>query len=72
MKCYSDSPVFGIAVDLGSIKATSSPVVWAIGLVRDPAIQYVDSLGRPQERSSYFWTQYPTVGAAVRVPFFVR
>lgn len=40
--------VMGLAVDLGSITSTSSPVVWGLGLVRDPVIQYATGTSSPR------------------------
>ncbi|KAK7438891.1 hypothetical protein VKT23_017817 [Stygiomarasmius scandens] len=37
--------VFGISVDLGTITSTSGPVVWGLGLVRDPIINYPSASG---------------------------
>ncbi|KAJ8518900.1 hypothetical protein ONZ45_g4053 [Pleurotus djamor] len=54
-----DWPVFAISVDLGSILSTDSPVVYGIGLVRDPSTQVKFNDGRPDQlRSTYFWTQF--------------
>ncbi|KZT72217.1 hypothetical protein DAEQUDRAFT_763324 [Daedalea quercina L-15889] len=53
-----DYPVFGLAVDLGTIQSTSSPVVWTIGFVRDPSVQYTTGAGTVQNRSPYYVTQY--------------
>ncbi|KAK0246468.1 hypothetical protein EDD85DRAFT_758599 [Armillaria nabsnona] len=55
--------VLGHAVNLNNITSTTSSVVWAIGLVRDPVILY--STGANNSRSSYFWTAYNTVSDAV-------
>ncbi|KAF8263272.1 hypothetical protein EI94DRAFT_1704113 [Lactarius quietus] len=53
------NPVFAISRDLGTIQATQSPVVWAIGLTTNPAIQYQDpSTNAAQQRSLYYQTQY--------------
>ncbi|THH26639.1 hypothetical protein EUX98_g7550 [Antrodiella citrinella] len=58
-------PVFAFASDLGSVSTSSTPVVFALGHVRDPAIQYITSDGPLQERSLYFWTQFSTIGDAI-------
>ena len=44
--------------DLGSIQATQDPIVWAVGLITDPVLNYTDSSGATQQRSLYFKTQY--------------
>lgn len=50
--------VFGIAQSLGNIKATSKPVVWAIGYTRDPALQYTDLSNVEQDRFLYYKANY--------------
>ncbi|KAF8867760.1 hypothetical protein BD779DRAFT_1244531 [Infundibulicybe gibba] len=58
-------PVFGLALDLGNISEISTPVVWALGVVRDPVINYGSGGGKIQPRSSFFWTQYSTIRDAI-------
>ncbi|KAJ3517828.1 hypothetical protein NLJ89_g250 [Agrocybe chaxingu] len=60
----SNWPVLAIAMDLGSITQTSTPVIWTIGLLRDPVIRYVRDAGI-ESRTSYFWTKYQSIGDAV-------
>lgn len=50
--------MFAFSVDFGTVSATQEPVVWAVGHVRDPSIQYslsgdVTSL-RPLYTTEYF------------------
>jgi len=53
--------VFAISRDLGTIKATQAPVVWAVGYTTDSAINYSGSFGAPPtSRSPYYKTRYPT------------
>ena len=57
---YPDHPVFAISRDLGLIQATEDPVVWAVGHIMDPAINYTTLSGAaPQQRSLFYKTQYP-------------
>lgn len=65
---YSDWPVFGISVDLGTITSTSSPIVWGLGLIRDPCIQYETASGNIEQRSSYFWSNFSTDVEVVSFP----
>ncbi|EIW80656.1 DUF1793-domain-containing protein [Coniophora puteana RWD-64-598 SS2] len=58
-------PVFAFAHDLGTVSSASDPVIYAIGHVRDPAIQYVTAGNNLQDRSSYFWTKYTSVTDAI-------
>ena len=51
--------VFAISRDLGTIRATQDPVVWAIGHTIDVAINYTDLSGAPPVyRSPYYKIQY--------------
>ncbi|KLO08004.1 DUF1793-domain-containing protein [Schizopora paradoxa] len=52
--------VWGISADLGSVTTTSSPLVYAIGLIRDPAIQFTTLSGNAQLRSSYYRMNFTT------------
>ncbi|KAF8903983.1 hypothetical protein CPB85DRAFT_1226086, partial [Mucidula mucida] len=62
-----DWPVLAHSIDLGEIEATSpGTVVWGIGLVRDPGIDYEPSQdAAAKSRSSYFWTLYSSVDDAI-------
>lgn len=51
-------PVFGFAKDLGMINMATEPTVFSVGLVRDPAVQYIVAGGMLQDRSLYFWSNY--------------
>ncbi|CAL1698759.1 unnamed protein product [Somion occarium] len=57
-------PVFGMAHDLGQVSSTSAPVVWSVGHVRDPAVEYIVQ-GGFQNRSLYFWSQYLNISDAI-------
>ncbi|TFK80596.1 hypothetical protein K466DRAFT_636552 [Polyporus arcularius HHB13444] len=57
--------VFAIAVDLGSIQSTSSPVTWAIGYVRDPVVQHKTSSGVTEDRRPYWTIRYPDISALI-------
>ncbi|KLO08558.1 hypothetical protein SCHPADRAFT_604791 [Schizopora paradoxa] len=52
--------VFAIATDLGNITETSSPIVWAIGVTRDPSIQFSTPLTQKQMRSSFYRSNLST------------
>ena len=62
----SEYPVFGLAINLGSITSTQSPLVWAVGYVRDPSIQYMTPAGSTQLRSPYYAMQYHSIDEVVR------
>ncbi|TFK71714.1 DUF1793-domain-containing protein [Pluteus cervinus] len=51
------TPVFAVAVDLGSITQTQNPVAWTLGLVRQPVVRYSSDQIR-EERSPYYQSQY--------------
>ncbi|KAF8992037.1 hypothetical protein BDQ17DRAFT_1370004 [Cyathus striatus] len=50
-----DWPVLAFRVDLGNITQTDSSlrVVWSIGIIREPAVQYIQV-----QHSSYYWSAY--------------
>ncbi|PCH43428.1 hypothetical protein WOLCODRAFT_36245, partial [Wolfiporia cocos MD-104 SS10] len=56
-----DFPVFAIAVNLNTISSTANPVVWALGYVRNPVIEYTTPTGESQPRYPYWATQYSSV-----------
>lgn len=60
IRAVSDNfAVFAISRDLGTIKATQAPVVWAIGYTTDDAIRYTEPSGEPPTfRSPYYKTKY--------------
>lgn len=58
-------PVFAMSYDLGSISATSAPVVWAIGLDREVAVQVTDLTSSKQDRALYYRTNYTTANDLV-------
>ncbi|KAF8513743.1 DUF1793-domain-containing protein [Hysterangium stoloniferum] len=75
----NDWPVFGFARDLGKVgpftteniknsararKHTPSTVVFSIGHVRDPLVQYITASGL-QNRTGYWRTRYKSVDAAI-------
>ncbi|KAH9065034.1 hypothetical protein EDB87DRAFT_1556192 [Lactarius vividus] len=49
-------PVFGISRDIGTIRTTQDPIVWSIGFVTEPAVQYIDETGIPRNRSLFYMT----------------
>ncbi|KAG2056314.1 DUF1793-domain-containing protein [Suillus hirtellus] len=58
----NDWPVFAFAHDLGTVSTTASvPVIYTVGRVRDPAIQYIVANDVYQPRSIYFWSAYSSV-----------
>jgi hypothetical protein len=54
----SSWPLFAISRNLGLIQATDDPVVWAVGLTTDPAINYTALFEAPRQRSLFYKTQY--------------
>ncbi|KAF9007841.1 hypothetical protein BDQ17DRAFT_1323784 [Cyathus striatus] len=65
-RAISDNwPVLGMRVDLGDITRTESSVVWTIGLIREPVIQFTKN-GTIESRSSYFWTAYSSISDVIK------
>ncbi|KAJ7600907.1 hypothetical protein C8J56DRAFT_1019909 [Mycena floridula] len=58
-------PAFAISKDFGITSSSTSPAVWALGIVRDPVIQYQTASSGLQNRSSYFWSQYGSISDAI-------
>jgi Domain of unknown function (DUF5127) len=66
-------PIFAISRDLGSIRATQAPVVWAVGYTIDPAISYSDLSGAPpKQRRAYYKTKYADDGSLVSSSTSIR
>ncbi|KAJ3530917.1 hypothetical protein NM688_g7646 [Phlebia brevispora] len=67
-------PVFAIATDLGTISATTDPVVWGVGLTRDPAIAYIGEDGTEQQRSPYWRSQFGPLSdiSSVQLTSFIQ
>src|ERR1700761_1135234 len=62
-------PVFGLAHDLGSVTTASTPVVFSVGHVRNPALEYIVAGGALQNRNLYFMNEFSTTAAVVRCIF---
>ncbi|KAI0267843.1 hypothetical protein BC834DRAFT_870190 [Gloeopeniophorella convolvens] len=52
------SPSFALVRDLGTIVATTSPVVFAIGLIQDPVVLYNTLSGVNEDRIPYYRANY--------------
>ena len=68
---FSPAVTLAISHDLGTILATQTPIVWAIGYTTDPAINegQFDSSSQ-NARSPYYKLRYPNDESLV-TPFFV-
>lgn len=67
-RSVSDSwPVFGLAHDLGAVTG-STTVVFSLGHIREPAINYIVAGNSHQARSYYFWSKYRTTDELVLDP----
>jgi hypothetical protein len=69
-------PVFAISCDFGTIQATPTPLVWAVGYTTDPAISYADLSGASTtQRRLYYKSKYsddPDNKALVSGIFFLE
>ncbi|KAJ3480136.1 hypothetical protein NLI96_g8556 [Meripilus lineatus] len=54
--------VFSMAYDVGSITTTSSPIVWTLGIVRNPVLSYYIDSRQSQLRYPYYASQYTKIG----------
>lgn len=55
-------------MDFGSVSSAQEPVVWAVGYVRNPSIQYTLS-GEVTTLQPYYTTQYSNATDVVGIPF---
>ena len=63
----SNWPVFAFAHDLGLVSTTkTSPVVYNIGYVRDPLVQFLNVPNANSLRGAYYLTRYTNVSDMVR------
>ena len=66
---FSPFDTLGIAVDVGDVQSQSTPVVFALGVVRDPSIKYININVQEEDRSSYYWSQFSNIHDVVRYRF---
>src|SRR6266511_4029774 len=58
------------AFDLGNVTSTAAPIVFALGLVRDPVLTYLREDNVVQNRSALWWLTWNSVESAVgQLPF---
>ncbi|KAL5535348.1 hypothetical protein ACEPAF_3442 [Sanghuangporus sanghuang] len=62
-------PIFGFAQDLGTVQEASPPVVFSVGHIRDPVIEYIIANNQTEYRSPYFLSQHAT--PADTISFFL-
>ncbi|KAH8823811.1 hypothetical protein DL96DRAFT_1615536 [Flagelloscypha sp. PMI_526] len=58
-------PVLAISVDLGNIVNSTSPVVWSLGLVREPVVQFTTAPGKMEQRSAFYQSKFSSIEAAI-------
>ena len=58
----------GISVDIGSIQpgTESNLVIYTIGVVRDPVIQFTNGKNQLEERNAYYWANFTSINDVVR------
>ena len=57
-------PVQAFALDLGNIRRTSNPLVFGLGLIRDPVLSYLT--GSSMQNLSHLWySKWDNIGSAV-------
>ena len=60
-------PVFAFSHNLGAVGTTpTSPVVYNIGYVRDPLVQFLNVPNTNSQRGAYYLTRYSDVSDMVR------
>ncbi|KAF7355439.1 DUF1793-domain-containing protein [Mycena sanguinolenta] len=60
-----DWPVFGFAHDLGTVTTVSTPVVFSVGHIRDPALEYIIAGGALENRNLYYMSEFSTSAAVI-------
>ena len=69
----SNDTLYSISRDLGTIQATSAPIVWAIGYTTDPAVSYAnESASSSQRRRPYYKSRYNDDQSLVTLCIFWR
>lgn len=55
-----DSPpmTYAISRDLSTVTAPTSPVIWAIGMLRDPVVQFTTASGATERRIPYWRSKF--------------
>lgn len=61
----------GFSYNFGSVSSTSEPAVFALGVVRDPVVQYTNGDVQTVERSAYYWSKFSNIHDVVS-PFLIR
>jgi len=61
-----DWPVSAFALNFGNITRTTTPLVFAMGLVRDPVVTY--QTGQLEPRSQLWRKKWRNIGSAVSTP----
>ena len=59
--------VVSLSQDLGVVSSQSDPVVFAIGVVRDPVIKFVNQNIQDENRSAYYWSSFSSIHDVVRI-----
>lgn len=67
---HRNNPVLAFAATVEATPTKSSPVVFALGYVRDPVVRYAVD-GGVELRHSYFWTEFPKFEDAVSSHFVI-
>ncbi|KAJ6515750.1 hypothetical protein C8R45DRAFT_217798 [Mycena sanguinolenta] len=60
-----DWPVFGFAHNLGTVTTASAPVVFSVGHIRDPALEYIVAGGALENRNLYYMSEFSTSAAVI-------
>ena len=63
---YSIDAGYAFSRDLSSISRTSQPLLWYLGVLRNPTINYTTSDGRNQLRSPFYASRYTSISQVVR------
>ncbi|KAI0766543.1 hypothetical protein BC629DRAFT_1596377 [Irpex lacteus] len=62
----NNNTILGLAIDLGTVQPQrDSAAVFSIGIVRDPVVQYTNGQGKTENRSAYYWSNFPNINNVI-------
>ncbi|KAI0088389.1 hypothetical protein BDY19DRAFT_195871 [Irpex rosettiformis] len=57
----TNNTILGLAIDLGTIQSQNKSAVFALGIVRDPVMQYTNGQGKTENRTGYYWSKFANI-----------
>ena len=63
----ANNTILGLSIDLGTIQTKDNSAIFALGIVRDPVIQYTNRQGKMENRTGYYRSRFPNINNVVRL-----